>query len=655
MRSHRFRGRFPHSHRRADCTPLVSHGSSLFVLSLLLPVLFAAFLIFFSFFVRAASETTRPAAFSDPDGMAENGSFAFDGDNTTYALIAGAGNISFSGFSDNGWDVSDPLRELDLLFDLEVDGVVDDQWGLDYSNDSGSSWHPLRTLAAGNLSRQQLRYDNVTGPAPLPYTWNWTSISSLRVRVRYVATGSPDPVVFRLYESWAEVTADREGPSISLVGPVDGANYSGLTEVNFTYDANDALSGLGSCTLLLNGSGNVSDPAPSETATNNLSVILDDGRYNWSIRCLDDSSSPTENTSEQRSLTVDNAPPVVTLLSPGDASTLDGARIVQFTFRHEDVSALESCSLFLNGSLNATVSGSDANWPTGEGMFVVDVEDGLWEWNVSCTDIYGRMGASAAFSFTQEANDAPVIENVTLPASITLALGTNVSVGCNATVSDPQGRLTIASVVAYLHRVDRAWNASDETSLHHTDAACIPTGINATSAFYECAFLLPYYARAGNWSCTFRAEDDMGFGSLGSASSSVETLYAFNLSPSGIAYGLLLPGEISDDVPVVVTNLGNSPLDMALEGYAQVPGDGLALVCDVGNTSIEDERYALSGGALFESMAPLTPAPVQVDAFDLEPRNDSFAGQRTLYWKVRLGVPQKGGCSGFVTFTAVQS
>ncbi len=608
-------------------------------------------------FAAGKTETSRPSSFSDPGGIAANGTLAYDVDNATAAAIAAGsagGNVSFSSFSDNANAASVDVKRVGLLFDLAVSGLGDDQWALDYSEDGGATWNPLRALAGGNLSRQTLSYADVAGPGG---DWAWPGIAqNLSLRVRYAVNGSPDAgASILLYEAWANVTSDVEPPTVTPLAPGDGTNYSGLTLVNFTYNASDALSGLANCSLYIDGALNKTNTSPVNGSAGAFSVSLDNGRYNWSVACWDNASAPNQGASADRIVMVDNAPPTVMPLSPGDGATLNGSAVVTFSFSHDDLSTIANCTLYLNGTANATISGTDANWPTGEGEFLVQLPNGDWTWNVSCTDAYGRANASAAFSLTQAANDAPVVDDVSLSSPIVPVLGSNVTVGCNATVTDLQGQLTIANVTAYFHRSDWPWDAGDETSGHLTDASCGSTGINATSVLYDCSFPLPYYARNGNWTCTVRVADDQGYIGAGTATTPVEPLYAFNLSPQYIGYGTLDPGAVSGEVPVTVTNLGNAEIDMALDGYALGQGDGLALACDVGNTTIGDERYALSSGIAFGSMAQLTSSPVQVDAFNLPPKNDSFDGQGTIYWRVRLGVPQKGGCSGFVTFTGVQS
>jgi len=542
------------------------------------------------------------------------------------------------------------VKRVDLLFDLNVTGLGDDEWALDYYN---GSWNALRPLGPGNQSRTTLTYPAVAGPST---GWNWTFITqNLSIRIRTVVNGTPDPnASIRLFELWANVTSDAEGPIITLLGPADQTNYTGVTLVNFSYNASDALSGLANCSLYLNGTRNQTNSSPLNGTPSTFQLSLANGRYDWSVRCFDNATPAQNSSSAERRLTVDSAPPSLSLLSPANA-TLSGNSVVTFRYSFDDLSLLANCSLYLDGTLNATRSGDDVNWPTGTGEFVVSVGNGFWRWNITCTDIHGYAGWSDTRNFTQAANEPPSITITGLPSIVTPVQGGNVTVWCNATIDDPQGQLTIQNVTAYLHRSDWPYTHPDETSGHLTGAGCTSTGLNSTAIEYDCSFSLQYYARSMNWTCTYAATDEQGALGLGTRQFFIEPLYAFSLSPPGIAYGAVAAGNVSGEQSVLVTNQGNAELDLGLDGYALTVGDGLALVCDLGNTTIGDERYALTSGQPWSLMAALTGQAVQVDDFNLPPKNDSFAGTASLYWRVRLGVPSKGNCSGYVTFTGLQS
>ncbi len=618
--------------------------------SMLALVLLLSFLL-----VTGATITSRPSSFDDSQSVTVDEANAYDAVSATFANMTptGSANLTYLSFSASGIGDSD-VKRLDLIFDIQVNNLSDDQWALEYSNNSGTTWYALRALAGGNQSRANLTYQDVAGPLQ---DWNQSSISKqLRVRVRYQTTGAADPLAnIFLHEIWANVTIDAEGPLITLVGPANNTNYSSTTLVNFSYNASDVQSNLTNCTLFLNSIANETNTSPSETATNNFSVSMDNGRYNWTVQCYDNASSPNWNESARWVVTIDTSAPVLTPLAPGNGSTLSGGSTVTFHYAFSDLTRLQNCSLYLNGTLNQTREGADVNWPSGEGEFLVQVDNGVWDWYINCTDIYGYEGTTGTSNFTQDANDAPRVHDMLISNPINLVLGNNKTVWCNASVTDSQGQGTIDTVTAYLHRSDWPYDRADETSGHHTSASCSSAGVNATTLDYQCSFDLPYYARAMNWTCTYVVNDTQSYIGVGSNMTVVEPLYAFNLTPQYIAYGAILAGDTSGEQSVTVQNLGNAELDMALDGYAQSDGDGFAMICDVGNTTIGNERYSVTSGLAWAVMTPLTDNATQVDPFNLPPRNGSFNGEAAMYWRIQLGIPQKGNCSGFVTFTGLAS
>ncbi len=618
---------------------------------LTLPAIFLLCFLLFSLLsspVLALNVTSRPTAFLDSSGIAVNASSAYDDDTGSFANISvnQSANVTYTNFSQPD---SHAILNLSLSFDIAATGFLDDTWALEYYN---GSWVTLQS-GLGNQSRTILSYPALGGPVG---GWNWSFVTqNLSARVRTTVVGAPDNSTILLYELWANLTTDSTGPNITLLGPANDTNYTGVTLVNFSYNATD-VSGLANCSLILNGTLNQTNSSPENGVPDTFSLSLANGVYEWRINCSDNASPSTSAVSATRTLRVDSAPPTLSLLSPLN-TTLSSSRIVTFSYTFSDVSRLANCSLFLNSTLNQTRSGEDVNWPTGVGQFLVAVANGFWFWNVTCTDVNGYQGWSSTGNFTQSANEAPAITITGLPERVTPVQAGNVTVWCNATIDDPQGQLTIQEVTAYLHRSDWQYTHADESSGHYTKngTSCASSGINSTAIAYHCSFSLPYYARSMNWTCTYEAEDDQGASNTGVGTFFLEPLYAFSLSPAAIAYGLVAAGNTSGQQSILVTNQGNAELDLGLDGYAVSDGDGLALVCDLGNTTIGNERYALTSGEAWSLMTALTDTTVQVDGFNLPPKNDSFSGQASIYWRVKLGVPAKGNCSGFVTFTGLQS
>lgn len=597
---------------------------------LLLLLLLSLLLVF------AQSDLYGPTASADPSSIASNLSFAYDMNNATSAAISPGGNVTFYAFPFVGPSTT-RIISVDAVFDVAVNGIVNDQWRLEYSNNSGLSWIPL-VVQNSSITRTVYTSD-------LNGAWNWSSLNkSLRLRISFAVIGGVDAAQLDAYEVKINVTTDTVAPSLILTGPQNGTQYNNTALVNFTYNVSDTLSAIANCSLYINGSLSQTNSSVSNVSENTFSESLGDGMYNWSIACFDESNN---NVEKNATLFVDASPPVVSHVFPAGGATLENLSTIRFRFNATDISPLANCSLYLNNSLNATIDGLEAN------EFTVAVADGVWTWNVTCVDVLGRAGDSGSSSFTLSSNQPP-LGTFSVTSPIVLSLGTNTSVQCNATVNDPQGVGTIASSEVFLHTEEVSWNASDETSTHHT-GVCSTVPVNATAETYVCDFMLPYYVRAGAWKCSLSATDTQGATAVSSGNTTVESLLAFNVSTAGISYGTLSPGNISAEQSVTVMNLGNTELDLALDGYGALDGDGFSLVCDYGNTSVGSERYAITSGLPFASMSSLTDEPVQVDNLNLPPRNDSFNGSAALFWRLQLGVPSRGNCTGSVTFTGLGS
>ncbi len=184
-----------------------------------------------------------------------------------------------------------------------------------------------------------------------------------------------------------KVNIDEVGPQITLNSPV---NMSLDTDgnVEFSYTVNDIISGIRNCSLIINGEINqtntsaIAEGSPETFTLNDLP----DGIYNWSINCTDDSDNLNENSSEIRILnvTVDNAAPVVNLVSPGN-NTLDTDGIRTFSYNVTDqITNVSECSLIFNGVVEIT------NTSIQEGVAqyftLTDISTGQYDWNVNCTD-----------------------------------------------------------------------------------------------------------------------------------------------------------------------------------------------------------------------------------------------------------------------------
>jgi len=246
--------------------------------------------------------------------------------------------------------------------------------------------------------------------------------------------------------------------------------------------------------------------------------------------------------------------------------------------------------------------------------------------------------------------------------NITLNAGTTVLVECNASVRDFNGGSTIANVTGtfYDNRSDTEFSPDDNNS-HYSNSSCTQTGVNGFFANYTCGFNVLYYANETptntNWACNVTANDVYNFngtdyGALANYTA-INTLLALNVTAL-IDYGNLAVQDTSTDQEANVTNFGNVGINISVYGYGATQGDGLAMVCDQGNISLNNEKYALTPGGDFATQyTNLTGTGTQVTNLTVNHQwNDSQQQINQTYWRLYVEPNPFGVCNGTVVFQA---
>jgi len=190
--------------------------------------------------------------------------------------------------------------------------------------------------------------------------------------------------------------------------------------------------------------------------------------------------------------------------------------------------------------------------------------------------------------------------------------------------------------------------------------SCTAGGADLT-ATYTCTASVQFYADptdAGtyattDWTATAIPRDNAGTdGTTAGDTIEMNTLTALNVTAT-IAYGALALGANTGttDQTTVVTNTGNEQIDIQLDGYGSVDGDGKAMVCTIGSTTIGNERYSTSASVDWSSKTQLSDTATTLDTFNLA---KGATSTKNVYWG--LGMPSTGAggsCTGKVNFTAV--
>ena len=243
-------------------------------------------------------------------------------------------------------------------------------------------------------------------------------------------------------------------------------------------------------------------------------------------------------------------------------------------------------------------------------------------------------------------------------SNVTLNAGSTRQINCNATVRDWNGPADIAMVNATLwHAGNSTYEAANDNNSHYTNSNCTNTGIWGNyTANYVCTFNVYYYANNGTWNCTAYAVDTFNKTGNRTNSTSLLPLYALNVT-EGINYGNVAVESDSLTQTANITNFGNMPINISLEGYGIVRGDGLAMNCSLsGNISIQNERFSLSDTGLWIDKIALTSSPQIVSNLTLIKQTSPASPViNTTYWQLHIAPNPSGNCSGYVIFSAEAS
>jgi spore maturation protein SpmA len=80
----------------------------------------------------------------------------------------------------------------------------------------------------------------------------------------------------------------------------------------------------------------------------------------------------------------------------------------------------------------------------------------------------------------------------------------------------------------------------------------------------------------------------------------VNQLFALNISTSIINYTALEPNQFSPNITVNISNVGNMPMNISVYGFGgdnEATGTGLSMVCEINNISIAFEKFATNSTA----------------------------------------------------------
>jgi hypothetical protein len=295
--------------------------------------------------------------------------------------------------------------------------------------------------------------------------------------------------------------------------------------------------------------------------------------------------------------------------------------------------------------------------------------------SISCRGKAAFYDNTSTESKVNVSNMAPAVSKVNVyeqddgsAVNIDLTEGTTETVVCNGTVDDWNGWADLAGVNATLYDADSYTSQSpNDNNYHYYAGSCTNKTINGTAAEFSCIFDVWYYANEATWNCNMSAIDidNASANGVDPTPPSFNMLAALNLSTNVLDFGEMQPGNTTldtDEVIVNVSNTGNAQINLSLDGFGRVDGDGLAMDCSsTGNISIGYLRYNYTASQDFDtSMWNLTDTALssgipgfsvlrRVDDADVNKLNST----NSTFWKIRIPGGAKGVCNGTVVFSAV--
>lgn len=255
----------------------------------------------------------------------------------------------------------------------------------------------------------------------------------------------------------------------------------------------------------------------------------------------------------------------------------------------------------------------------------------------------------------------PEILNITCNngASITLNAGMTKTVACLIQIRDYNGGSTIAAVNGTFYYYLNQSSDPDDNSTHYSNTTCTVNNTNGYFTNWTCAFDLWYYANNGTWRGNLTVRDDYNLTRNDYRNSTINLLYALNITPDIINFGDMAVGDTKDPpVPANVTNFGNMPINVSVYGFGgenEILYAGLAMICEIRNLTLPNERYGLNAGTSYDSMTSLTGSPIRITGLKIPKQTDSSQMQtNTTYWRLHVNLTSNpfGVCNGTVVFAA---
>lgn len=189
--------------------------------------------------------------------------------------------------------------------------------------------------------------------------------------------------------------SDSIEPTITVHSPIDALNTSN-TSVTFNVTVYDDVA-VKNVTLYGNWSG-WHENRTNSSGYNNTQYIfnntLPEGVYKWKIRACDMSGNCMSTSN--RTFIIDTTKPLITLISPSNASTWSSSSTVTFGYNVSD-RAVANCSLIIDSAIDQTNTSITVNTTQ---TFSKSLSNAVYNWSINCTDYASLTNSSVTYQLT---------------------------------------------------------------------------------------------------------------------------------------------------------------------------------------------------------------------------------------------------------------
>jgi hypothetical protein len=178
------------------------------------------------------------------------------------------------------------------------------------------------------------------------------------------------------------IIVDLTAPTVTLNSPAEGYSTT-ATGVMFNWTAVDSLSASFNCSLIIDGATNTTASTSNNTATTTTVLSITEGSHNWTVACRDLANN-NATASQTRNFSVDRTNASILLNRPLNRTHFNTTTVNVNWTAIDAIDTSLTCSIYIDGSLNASGIASANNTPTNR--TIIGFTDAWHSWNISCTD-----------------------------------------------------------------------------------------------------------------------------------------------------------------------------------------------------------------------------------------------------------------------------